>query len=529
MGDLTFMSEPQNTEYDNDRLIANIAEFLSDAHRTYSVADFPFFFDGRVDLVYAGDPVLDSDLLNGGSSLQTLFANTGQELSIQAMESKAADTLFFGLYGKAEEVKPYLEAGQVTLLFSPTKTPEDVETAPSEQPRTPITPTDTPSLTLTVALTVTPAVTSATEVSGALATPAASEEKTVPEVAVMAEISRTGQNRIQIGSLGDVVMTGTLLLMLQQTDERQVLVVLADSQEGLGNGIERLTSGDMEGCLITEATAASPGKTGAPITSLALCPTGEVAAGEGDGGWQPPKPGAVKPTASPAITGTVEPGTPPEKPTEPPAGTSQSILILALDKGKSRYGGTTDAEPLAAMLKEGYEIKLWSQSSEGLPTPQEIQEYDLVIWTAGDYEQPFGDEENNLLFLTMLEGKPVILCGAYISNADTQSVQRDIQVQDAAHPIAAGFKAGEVIGFVPGPADGKYELDVVQELETKDQAIVFVRGPESEDRGASSIFAFRDKVSGVQAAYIGFPLFLLPEEVGTRLVLNTVTWMLGSG
>jgi hypothetical protein len=36
----------------------------------------------------------------------------------------------------------------------------------------------------------------------------------------------------------------------------------------------------------------------------------------------------------------------------------------------------------------------------------------------------------------------------------------------------------------------------------------------------------QEDFSGLKLLYIGFPLYLLPEEAKTRLVLNAVTWML---
>jgi hypothetical protein len=128
--------------------------------------------------------------------------------------------------------------------------------------------------------------------------------------------------------------------------------------------------------------------------------------------------------------------------------------------------------------------------------------------------------------LAMLEEMPVIISGAYIGDADTTSVQRDIQVKDATHPVASGFEAGEVIGFEPPLSGIDYETGLMDNISSEDGAIVFVRGPDSEGRGVPSIVVFDDHVAGVKVTYIGFPLYLLPEEVGSRLVLNTVAWML---
>ncbi len=63
VGDLTFMTEPNNDAYDNDQFIANVADFLSGAQRQYDLADFPFFFGDQVHLVFTGDPLLAASYL----------------------------------------------------------------------------------------------------------------------------------------------------------------------------------------------------------------------------------------------------------------------------------------------------------------------------------------------------------------------------------------------------------------------------------------------------------------------------------
>ncbi|NIV33427.1 MAG: hypothetical protein GWN58_29470, partial [Anaerolineae bacterium] len=128
LGDLTFMTEPNNAVSDNDQFVANIADFLSGAQRSYELADFPHFFGDEVHLVYAGAPLLDSDLVQQGSALQARLAGHGRTLTTRAEEDEASDTLFLGLYEQAEEVGPYLDAAQVTLVFTPTATLEDKET-----------------------------------------------------------------------------------------------------------------------------------------------------------------------------------------------------------------------------------------------------------------------------------------------------------------------------------------------------------------------------------------------------------------
>ncbi len=500
LGDLTFMTEPHNAVYDNDRLVANVADFLSNAQRRYELADFPFFFGDEVDLVYAGAPLLDSDFLRGGGFLQVFFADKGKALTVREEENQSQDTLFLGLYAYSEELDPYLSAAGVTLVFTPTQVLE--EEAESETiPLPSATAVVTPSVDLAPSMTDTLGMTFTLDISATAA------------------VSPVVGTRMEIASLGPVVVTGTALLSLQTYGERQVLVALAHTQTGLDSVVDRLSQGDLEDCLTRETTPT-------PDIDVVLCPTGEVAAGSGDGGWPEPGPEAT-PTAEPTpvvtptlpITDTIEPPEPVGEPEE-------SIIIVSFDTGVGRYDSMTSAEDYTAVLEELYDVTVWSVAQEGLPEVDVLLEYDVNVFTTGDFEDVVGDEESDLLFAVVLEGKPVILSGAFIDETAETAVQRDIQVGDATHPVARGFLPGEVIPFVPAPSGIEYEISVLEADLTEESTDVFVRGPDSEAPGASSITVTEDEILGLRVAVIGFPLYLLPQGAKTQLVLNTVDWLL---
>jgi hypothetical protein len=485
LSDLTFMTEPYNAAYDNDRFLSNIADFLSGAERLYDLADFPYYFDERVELVYAGDPVLNDSLLESGSALQALLAQQDVELTLVDEENIEQDTLFFGLYDEAEEVEPYLADVGVTLVLSPT-VEGNGEPAPEAAPE-PV------SATITGTVPATATVGSG-EAAGAQ-TPAETEA-----------------GRIEIASLGDLTAVGTALLLFQDDGERQVLLVLADSATGLDRSVERLADGDLSGCLLQPTL---PG----PTTSLALCPTGE---GQPDdtGGWQAP----AQPEPSPAQ----ESPPPEEEPEDAPAGEPAGrILILALDGGEARYEGMTGADDYAALLEDDYEVVVWSVTQDGEPRTSDVLDYDLVIWTAGDFDDAIGDAEQDLLLTLMIEGRPSILSGAYIGEAEGEAVQRDVEVVEATHPLAQGFETGDVISFVGTPSGEAYEMDVLEDLTGDEETIVLVRGPESEASGVASLAALQDEFSGMRIVFVGFPIYMLPEAARSQLVSNCVSWVLG--
>jgi hypothetical protein len=306
------------------------------------------------------------------------------------------------------------------------------------------------------------------------------------------------------------------MFLLDADDERYVMVVLADTQANLNSAIERLSTGDLKGCLLEEGTGER--------STVVLCSTAGAAEPGGPEERRPPTPLPALPGPSitstvPAITTTVEP--------EEPDGDSQGrILIIALDDGQGAYEGLTSTDEYVAILNDDFDLSVWSTAEDGPPSALEALEYDLVIWTAGDFPDAFGDDERQLLFVLILRGVPVIISGAYVGDTDNESVQRDLQVQDSAHPLARGFDANEIIDFGPSPSGAEYEIDVLGSPESDEGTVVFARGPSSDDPGTPAIVVVEDEFTGIKSVTIGLPLYLLPEGAQRDLVLNAATWML---
>jgi hypothetical protein len=512
LGDLTFMTEPHNAVYDNDQFVANIADFLSGAPRQYELADAPFFFGDEVDLVYAGDPLLDSDLLAGGGDLQAHFEDMGRTLTIREAEDPAHDTLFLGLYAYTEEITPYLTTAGITFVITPTGSAEKPEATPAATE----TLTVTAPITTSQPLTATPGLTLSVEtITATLPLTTTPGVTATAALTLTPAISLLAQSRVEIASLGDMIVTGTALLSLQPQGERHVLLVLAHTETGLEKAVARLTEGNLDDCLLQE--------TESPPATLALCPTGEVEAGEGGGGWQEPDQGPTPPAPAPTpttpITDTVEP----EEPVGEPEG---SILVMAFDEGEGRYDSMTGAEDYEAILGRRFEVTVWHKSQDEALEMEDFFDYDLVIWTTGDFEDPISEEDSEMLVGVILGEIPLIISGAYLDEFADQAVQRDIQVTDADHPMAQGFEPGEVISFVAPPSGSEYEIDVMDDDMGEEGHTIFNRGPDSEEAGTPSVYVMADEIMGMRIAFIGFPLYLLPQEARSRLVLNTVDWML---
>lgn len=206
IGDINFLGDPYYTVFDNSHFIANIADFLSQSERELVLADFPFFFSQPIDLIYTGAPVLGSDAFDEVITLQEKLKQIEHQISLAAEVQEDHDALYLGLYNQAEEVQDILQSAGIELVISPAITGQ--------------------------------------ESTG----------------------SSSGLRRQIESELGVVNMSGTALILLDDSDGRHSVVILAASNDGLENTIGRLFdmiayTGDyaLTDCLLQD--------------SLALCPT----------------------------------------------------------------------------------------------------------------------------------------------------------------------------------------------------------------------------------------------------------------
>ena len=114
IADFTFMVPPQNSLLDNDRLLSNIADYLTSSEREYDLADFPHF--------YEAGPENGIDILLGQPSLWDIGIQMKNGLStyrissqIRRVEDLSRDTVFLGLYEDALPMSRYLQAAGVRI------------------------------------------------------------------------------------------------------------------------------------------------------------------------------------------------------------------------------------------------------------------------------------------------------------------------------------------------------------------------------------------------------------------------------
>ena len=203
LGDIQFMTEPYHTVFDNGRFIAQIADFLTEeepVRREFELSDFPYFYDHPVDLVYTGNPELGPDAFDEIIDLQNAFRDVGQKLSLTAVADDDHDTLYLGLYNQSADVAEILASAGISLTIDPPVLTEaelrllEDEADPDEEPT--------------------------------------AEEELDEE-----EIDSTQLIQSQFGN---VQMSGTALILLDESNDQRRVVVLAASKDGLENAIGRL-------------------------------------------------------------------------------------------------------------------------------------------------------------------------------------------------------------------------------------------------------------------------------------------------
>ena len=206
LGDVHFLTDPYYTVYDNSHFIANIADFLTESdERALTLVDFPYFYQQPVNLVYTGSPDLGAGAFTDIIDLQTAFGQAGIPLALAQEAQPDHDTLYLGIYNQSEDVADILASAGISLTIEPPIMIEVEEMAEED----------------------------ATPTSGR-STNEADEEPTEEEAEGVEGI------RLIHSKLGNVEMSGTALIVLDEDNGRRNVVVLAASREGLESTVARL-------------------------------------------------------------------------------------------------------------------------------------------------------------------------------------------------------------------------------------------------------------------------------------------------
>ena len=119
ISDLTFMIEPFNASFDNNRFISNIADWLTLSVRVFSFSDFPYFLEDNLKVAYA-----DASLIEIGLELKNFFERVGKSPELGQYEKEAEkreiaevsqDTVFIGIFEDGTKVEEYLKRGNISI------------------------------------------------------------------------------------------------------------------------------------------------------------------------------------------------------------------------------------------------------------------------------------------------------------------------------------------------------------------------------------------------------------------------------
>lgn len=477
--DLTFMTEPYNSTADNNRLIANIADFLVGAERTFGLTDFPYFFNaevGIVPLVDAQNPrAISAQEIGRLGQLKATFEASGRVGKLWADEQDR-DVLYIGLYGSVEfwpQVAEILAAEGITFTLD---TVRQARATPTSTPRWTPTPTPTrPAHAPTWTPTPTP-------------TPLT--------------------DWIHFAGGGPVEAKEVALFYQNEQGDRQVMIVLAFTETGLRDAADRLIQRNWKDCLIHEDRYGDPTQAG-----IVLCPVGYDA-----GQFQPtvtPTPSQIKATPTVDLDGT-------------PVGAR--LLIVSDEDGKGVYEYWTEAYTFSNYAEEmGYEVTLWSTAYDGELTLDMLQEYDAVIWCTGDYQNGDmtpEDDDLDMLIDYLVQGGRLVLSGAFLGDPEEADAGLlvDVQITQSEHPLVAGFSADQVIALERFTADEDYKAFALEEEENSGQ-VMMVRGPKSELAGRPLMIVDQEDNGKGRFLLIGVPLYLMPSEPQEQLARNILTWL----
>ena len=118
IADLAFMIPPQNSILDNDRLVSNIADYLTTSTRRFTLTAFPHLFKGDLDII-----MTSPTLLSEATRLNQLLAVPERQTRLAELERPDVDTVIVGLYQDLEQAEPLLRAGDIDFTDSTIRTP----------------------------------------------------------------------------------------------------------------------------------------------------------------------------------------------------------------------------------------------------------------------------------------------------------------------------------------------------------------------------------------------------------------------
>ncbi len=587
MSDFDVLTAPFVERHDNSYLLEFVAGFLAAANRHNTVTDFPGYLGKQVSLIFGNATAVDAQILMEGARLQRALELSGRELNL-AGSTLLTQTLAAGAtapefdlitladyqvlddagllkqigFTRIEVTAEPSEEAAAEPLATPAATADAAPTAtatplpgatvlPSEPGLPDVIPDDTlpddivpddvipddvpdvvpPGPTPTEPVTVTVPITAAalatatvepgmlditatvTPTETAAATPTLTATPTpTPTPTPVPTVYLQKHDGLRLLARETVIIA-----QLQLAGQHRMVAVLGHDNEGIRSGVDRLLSGDYTGCLtgpdlVVCSFEGSPEPTPTPVSDQAVAPT------------------AAAPLPTEEATAVPQPEI---EPTAPPARQIGSILVVD-DNDSAGTEETSEADTyLQALTQLGHTPTLWDVATQGVPSLEELNKYQWVIWSSGGYENggpTLGDLDpllgyiNTGGWLTISSRRPFFGMGT-----EDPSVIADIEITDAIPALVSGLPSG-VIELPNG-------LPPVVPLETNGSEegpqIAFRRGPDSGSAGAPLLFLVTDEgepeSSGAKLMILGMAIHWLPEDYDQQLVENMANVMLAGG
>ncbi|RIK54460.1 MAG: hypothetical protein DCC57_06775 [Chloroflexi bacterium] len=508
MSDFDVLTAPFVERHDNRRLVEFVANFLASAQRLDTVTDFPAYLGKQVALIFGNASAVDAQILAEGSRLQDSLGLTGRQLDLASTtvltgtlqkdrEMPATDMIVLADYGMVDEETTLLrDLGFRLVEVTPTPMP-GAEAAPavgSQPGAESLLPAPATPVVIAggAAMTTTGSVTDSTAIS-ITATPTATPVATpTPQVTLYLEM---------VDGLRLVASQTILIGQLQLDEGHRLVAILGKDNAGIRAGVDRILSGDYNGCVTGR--------------DLAICSFAE--------GEAPPTPAPTPPAGEPLPL----PGTP----TPQAEGQATNAILVVDDNDLVSPDDASEADVYLQVLTQmGHQPILWSTTTQGTPPVEELREYKWVIWSSGGYENggPGVNDLDAMLgyintggHLTVSSRRPF-----FGMSPNDPSVIADVEVSDEVPMLVAGLPS-EVIELANG-------LPPVTPLEAAvgdtGPKVALRRGPDSGDAGAPLLFLATDagdaNATGAQLMVLGMSLTWFPDDYDKQLVRNMAEVML---
>jgi len=218
------------------------------------------------------------------------------------------------------------------------------------------------------------------------------------------------------------------------------------------------------------------------------------------------------------------------------------ILIVADDDGLYCYRGTSLDEFEHILRLEGYNYDVWIESKEGRPSLNTLLNYELIIWTSGDYSWKSIDKIDAYTLEEYLnQGGNILIEGENIA----------IEHPPEYSNMRKGVLHVNYLGYYPGSAVSGIRISMncaitkglspetpweitphylpkVLPIEGAYEALSFFSDQLNANTTAVNIFDGTQNGRG-SVIYFAFSLFNLPKLARNQLVVNSIEWLLRFG